>query len=63
MRRKLLVVVAALATVLTTSIPAGAGPTAFTAAISANEAPYIVVMESAPVLGKACPAMTRTPCT
>ncbi|MDP9494777.1 MAG: S8 family serine peptidase, partial [Actinomycetota bacterium] len=41
----------ALTTALATSIPAGAGPTAVTAAINASEAPYIVVMESAPVLG------------
>ncbi|HEY6627932.1 MAG TPA: S8 family serine peptidase, partial [Acidimicrobiia bacterium] len=51
MRRKLLVVAAALATALATSIPAGAGPTAITAAVSASEAPYIVVMDAAPVLG------------
>lgn len=44
-------VVAALATTLTTALPAGAGAPRINAAVSASDAPYIVVMDSAPVLG------------
>ncbi|HEX5695268.1 MAG TPA: S8 family serine peptidase [Acidimicrobiia bacterium] len=51
MKRKLLVVVAALATAVATAIPVGAGPTLMTAATDNSRSPYIVVMESSPVLG------------
>ncbi|HEX9866497.1 MAG TPA: S8 family peptidase [Acidimicrobiia bacterium] len=51
MRRKLLVVVAALATAFATAIPAGAGPAGLIAATDNSRAPYIVVMEAQPVLG------------
>jgi len=50
-RRKLLVVVAALATAFATAIPAGAGPAGLIAAADNSRAPYIVVMEAQPVLG------------
>ena len=51
MRTKTLVFVAAVATVLATSVLADTGPTPVTAAVSGPELPYIVVMESVPVLG------------
>lgn len=51
MRRKLLVVMAVLATAIATAIPAGAGPQAITAAVDSSKLPYVVVMESSPVLG------------
>ena len=51
MRRKLLTALAALATALATAIPAGAGPVEITAQTDNTEAPYVVVMEAAPVLG------------
>ena len=51
MRRKLLIALAALATALATAIPAGAGPVDITAQTDNSEAPYVVVMESQPVLG------------
>jgi subtilisin family serine protease len=50
-RRKLLIALAALATTLATAIPAGAGPVEITAQTDNTEAPYVVVMEAAPVLG------------
>jgi subtilisin family serine protease len=49
-RRKLLTATAALATALATAIPAGAGLVG-TAQVDNTEAPYVVVMESQPVLG------------
>ena len=51
MRRKLLTSLAVLATAITTAIPAGAGPVNVTAQTDNSEAPYVVVMEAAPVLG------------
>ena len=51
MRRKLLTALAALATALTTAIPAAAGPIQLTAQTDNAEAPYVVVMEAQPVLG------------
>jgi subtilisin family serine protease len=40
-----------LATAIATAIPAGAGPVDITAQTAETEAPYVVVMESLPVLG------------
>ena len=51
MRRKLLTALAALATALATAIPATAGPVDISAQTDNTEAPYVVVMETAPVLG------------
>ena len=51
MSRKLLIALAALATALATAIPAGAGPVEIAAQTDNTEAPYVVVMEAAPVLG------------
>ena len=51
MRRKLLVAAAALATALASGVPAGAGPVRTAAQIDTIAAPYVVVMESQPVLG------------
>ena len=51
MRRKLLVAAAALGTALASGVPAGAGPVNTAAQIDTIAAPYIVVMESQPVLG------------
>ena len=51
MRRKLLTSLAVLATAITTAIPAGAGPVDVIAQTDNSEAPYVVVMESQPVLG------------
>jgi subtilisin family serine protease len=50
-RRKLLTSLAVLATAFTTSIPAAAGPVDVIAQTAEVEAPYVVVMEAAPVLG------------
>ncbi|MGH8872402.1 MAG: S8 family serine peptidase, partial [Acidimicrobiia bacterium] len=50
MRRKPLIVLAALATALTTSIPAGAGSVGIIAQTDGAAAPYVVVMEAQPVL-------------
>ncbi|HJQ91930.1 MAG TPA: S8 family peptidase [Acidimicrobiia bacterium] len=51
MRRKLLVAAAALGTTLASGVPAGAGPVRPAAQIDTIAAPYVVVMESQPVLG------------
>ena len=53
MKRKLLITTAALATALSTAVPAGAGPADIFAQTADTEAPYVVVMESQPVLGNA----------
>lgn len=51
MRRKLLIVVAAMATAVATTIPAGAGPLSSGAnQVSGNRAPYIVLMAGDPVI-------------
>ncbi|MGH8872404.1 MAG: S8 family serine peptidase [Acidimicrobiia bacterium] len=51
MRRKLLVVVAVLATTLATSIPAGGGPLSTgTNQVSGDRAPYVVLMAGDPVV-------------
>ena len=60
MRRKLLIALAALATAVATAIPAGAGPLDSTAAaVNSSRAPYLVVMESQPVLGNEETAVER----
>jgi subtilisin family serine protease len=48
-RRKSLTALAALATAIATAVPAGAGPVI--AQVEGAEAPYVVVMETEPVLG------------
>lgn len=63
MRRKLLVAWAALAIAVATAMPAGAGPVGVTASTHNSKAPYIVVMETRPVLGseEISPADGATP--
>ena len=61
MRRKLLPSLAVLTTTIATAIPAGAGPVDITPQTDSTEAPYVVVMEAAPVLGNEAIALEGEP--